>query len=49
MQLQDLQQETTDYCQDIERMTFRIIRCEKEIWSHHRLQESSALYDHKIA
>ena len=35
MQLQDLQQETTDYHQDIERMTFRIIRCEEEIWNHY--------------
>ena len=49
MQLQDLWQETTDYCQDIEKMMFKITRCEEEIWNHHKSQESSALYDHEIA
>ena len=49
MQLWDLQQEITGYHQDIEKMTLRITRCEEEIWNHHRLQESSILYDHKIA
>ena len=49
MQLQDLWQEIIDYCQDIERMILRITKCEKEIWNHYKSQESSVLYDHKIA